>query len=102
MNLLIIRLIIFAVLFFAGLKLYGMYREWKLDREALEQKPERRDGGQMVRCQWCDVHVPEEDALREQNQWFCSSAHRDRFLQKQRDAAPEENQETHEDSDKRD
>ncbi|MCL7929679.1 PP0621 family protein [Halomonas llamarensis] len=101
MNLLIIRFIIFAVLFFAGLKLYGMYREWKIDREALEQKPERRDGGQMVRCQWCDVHVPEQDALREQKQWFCSSAHRDRFLQEQRDDITE-SQKKHEDSNKRD
>lgn len=85
MNLLIIRLIIFAVLFFAGLKLYGMYRQWKFDREALEQPTSRRDSGQMVRCKWCDVHVPEDEALRDQQQWFCSGAHRDRFRQEQQE-----------------
>ncbi len=83
MNLLIIRLIIFAVLFFAGLKLYRMYRQWKLDRDALLEKEDRHEGGQMVRCRWCEVHVPEDEALREQGQWFCSSAHRDRYLQEQ-------------------
>lgn len=92
MNLLIIRLIIFAVLFFAGLKLYRMYREWKLDREELLEHDDdaRQEGGQMVRCSWCNVHVPESDALREQGEWFCSSAHLDRYLQEQKEQGPEE------------
>ncbi|MCE8022442.1 hypothetical protein HOP51_20355 [Halomonas sp. MCCC 1A11036] len=83
MNLLLIRLIIFAVLFFAGLQLYRMYRQWKLDREEALDSESQQEGGQMVRCAWCKVHVPEADALREQGEWFCSSAHRDRFLQEQ-------------------
>lgn len=82
MNLLIIRLIIFAVLFFAGLKLYRIYREWKLDRERLDH--DAPVGGQMVRCAWCQVHVPEAEALRDKGEWFCSSAHRDRYLQEQK------------------
>jgi uncharacterized protein len=87
MNLLLIRLIIFAVLFLAGLKLYRMYREWKLDREEALSGESQQEGGQMVRCAWCQVHVPESDALREKGDWFCSSAHRDRYLQEQQ---PEE------------
>ncbi|PJX13050.1 hypothetical protein CWI66_14510 [Halomonas sp. 141] len=83
MNLLIIRLIIFAVLFYAGLKLYGMYRQHRLSQQ--QPAPPRHEGGQMVRCRWCDVHVPESEALRDHEQWFCCSAHRDRFLQEQRD-----------------
>ena len=57
MNLLIIRLIIFAVLLYAGLKLYGIYRQHKLSHQ--QQTPPRHEGGNMVRCRWCDVHVPE-------------------------------------------
>ncbi|WP_027961785.1 PP0621 family protein [Halomonas halodenitrificans] len=84
MNLLIIRLIIFAVLFLAGLKLYRMYREWKLGREELLEGDRDASGGnQMVRCAWCQVHVPENDAQRATGEWFCSSAHRDRYLQEQ-------------------
>ncbi|WP_111415363.1 PP0621 family protein [Billgrantia lactosivorans] len=83
MNLLLIRLIIFAVLFFAGLKLYRMYREWKLDRENRLDDESTQEGRPMVRCAWCQVHVPESDAVRDQGEWFCSSAHRDRFLQEQ-------------------
>jgi uncharacterized protein len=84
MNLLIIRLILFAVLFLAGLKLYRMYREWKLGREELLERDHQDTGGQMVRCTWCKVHVPESEALRDQEQWFCCSAHRDRYLEEQR------------------
>ncbi|MDN6180511.1 MAG: hypothetical protein L0I84_05835 [Halomonas subglaciescola] len=84
MNLLIIRLIIFGVLFFAGMKLYGIYREWQMERAARLTRENRREGGQMVRCRWCDVHVPEDEALRDNAEWFCSTAHRDRFAQEQR------------------
>ncbi|MFY0992105.1 PP0621 family protein [Halomonas sp. C05BenzN] len=84
MNLLLIRLIIFAVLFFAGLKLYRMYRDWKLDREELLEGDENQEGGQMVRCTWCKVHVPESEALRDRGEWFCSSAHRDKYLEEQK------------------
>lgn len=84
MNLLIIRLLIFAVLFYAGLKLFSMYRQWQRDRLTQQHQEQQHSGGHMVRCRWCDVHLPEEEALREAEQWFCSSAHRDRFLQEQK------------------
>ena len=58
MNLLIIRLIIFAALFYVGLKLYGLYRQRKLAHQ--QQAPSRHEGGNMVRCRWCDVHRSEE------------------------------------------
>lgn len=83
MNLLLIRLIIFAVLFFAGLKLYRMYREWKFDQEDASSDPAQLEGGKMVPCTLCQVHTPQGEALREGDNWFCSSAHRDRFLQEQ-------------------
>lgn len=84
MNLLLIRLIIFAVLFLAGLKLYRMYRVHKLGKEELLEGDSRQEGGKMVRCTWCQVHVPENDALREKGEWFCSSAHRDKYLEEQK------------------
>lgn len=82
MNLLIIRLIIFGVLLFAGLKLYRMYREWALERQ--QSEGDRREGGHMVRCVYCQVHLPEDDALRERGDWFCCPAHRDKYLEEQR------------------
>ncbi|MEQ6918776.1 PP0621 family protein [Halomonas aquatica] len=79
MNLLLIRLIIFAVLFVAGLKLYRMYREWKLDQAGTQQDGSA-PGNRMVRCRWCQVHLPEDDALRERGEWFCSADHREKYL----------------------
>ncbi|MGM0694652.1 MAG: PP0621 family protein [Pseudomonadota bacterium] len=87
MNLLLIRLIIFAVLFFAGLKLYRMYREWKLDRDGASAGDDT--GNRMVRCSWCQVHLPEEDALRERGDWFCSGDHRDKYLAERKQAQQE-------------
>lgn len=50
MNLLIIRLIIFAVIFYAGLKLYGIYRQRKLEHEAQHKQVNRHEG-----AKWCAV-----------------------------------------------
>ena len=83
MNLLIIRLIIFAVIFYAGLKLYRMYREWKIDQE--ESKDHKFQGGSMVRCAWCQVHLPESEALREKGEWFCCQEHKEKFSEEKRD-----------------
>lgn len=86
MNLLLIRLIIFIVLLLVGLKLYRMYREWKLDREELLRHDDEHVGDdRMVRCTWCQVHVPESEALRDKGEWFCCSAHRDRYLEEKKD-----------------
>ncbi|WP_447926984.1 PP0621 family protein [Vreelandella sp. EE27] len=86
MNLLIIRLLIFAVVFYVGLKLYGMYRQHKLSQKTAA--PERVEGGAMVRCRWCEVHVPESEALRFEEKWFCSAAHRERYIQEQKKDGP--------------
>ncbi|WP_252109578.1 MULTISPECIES: PP0621 family protein [unclassified Halomonas] len=85
MNLLIIRLLIFALVFYVGLKLYGRYRQHKL---AKDDTPRRVEGGAMVRCRWCEVHVPESEALRFEEKWFCSSAHRERYIEEQKKDDP--------------
>lgn len=36
--------------------------------------------GKVVRCKQCDVHLPEEQALREGDEWFCTQAHRQAWL----------------------
>jgi uncharacterized protein len=47
-------------------------------RERKEQ--ERLSRGRIVRCKQCDVHLPEQDAVREGDDWFCSQAHRQAWL----------------------
>lgn len=45
-------------------------------------RKQARLGERMVKCRSCDVHLPETDALREGEDWFCSKAHRQAWLQR--------------------
>ncbi|WP_106475593.1 PP0621 family protein [Phytohalomonas tamaricis] len=76
----LVRLIIFAILIWFGLKLY---RRYKLKQETLKRQKaahELRDGGVMVRCAYCQVHLPKNEALTNDTQWFCCEPHRQKFL----------------------
>ncbi|TVU67635.1 MULTISPECIES: PP0621 family protein [Cobetia] len=82
MSLLIIRLLVFVVLFWAGLRLYRMYRQWKLGQEHSEHgEPTERKAQNMVRCAYCDLHLPEDDAIRHEALTFCCNEHQQHFLE---------------------
>lgn len=36
----------------------------------------------MVKCAHCNVHIPEAEALAEQQLFFCSAVHKQQYLQK--------------------
>jgi uncharacterized protein len=36
----------------------------------------------IVRCTQCDVHLPEEDAVRDGDDWFCTLGHKRAWLAK--------------------
>jgi uncharacterized protein len=36
--------------------------------------------GKVVRCKHCDVHLPDTEAVREGDEWFCTQAHRQAWL----------------------
>lgn len=35
----------------------------------------------MVRCAQCGVHLPKGESVQSQDQFFCSTAHRDAYLE---------------------
>jgi uncharacterized protein len=37
----------------------------------------RQLSGQMVQCKHCGMYIPDSEAVRNQNQWYCSKEHRD-------------------------
>ncbi|MCO7233774.1 MULTISPECIES: PP0621 family protein [unclassified Cobetia] len=81
MSLLIIRLLVFAALFWAGLRLYRMYRQWKLSQDDYGNgNPAEREAQNMVRCAYCDLHLPENDAIRHEALHFCCQEHQQHFL----------------------
>ncbi|MFK7731807.1 MAG: PP0621 family protein [Pseudomonadales bacterium] len=36
-----------------------------------------QSSGSMVACQVCGTHVPEDNAIRSDDAWYCSAEHRD-------------------------
>ncbi|HEY0962691.1 MAG TPA: PP0621 family protein [Pseudomonadales bacterium] len=36
--------------------------------------------GKIVRCKQCNVHLPETEAIREGEEWFCTQEHRQAWL----------------------
>ncbi|MFJ4145426.1 PP0621 family protein [Pseudomonas sp. NPDC089734] len=39
-------------------------------------EPPEADASPMVRCAHCGVHLPRDRALSQEQQWYCSEAHR--------------------------
>lgn len=81
----LIRLLIVAAL---------IWLVWRVLRQTLlgpaRQNPPPADGQnptsqKMVRCDWCQVHTPESQALRLEQHHFCSEEHRQRWLEKHHD-----------------
>jgi len=45
-------------------------------RVSRTEQPERlKEGGAVIRCAWCGVHVPETDAWREADRYYCTRQH---------------------------
>jgi uncharacterized protein len=71
-------LLILGVLWFMA---KNYMRKQMLNQEARERREkERLPTGRIVRCRQCEVHLPEQDALHEGDDWFCSQAHRQAWL----------------------
>ncbi len=48
-------------------------RLWLQPRKDTQQR--RRLSGQMVQCKQCGMYIPEQEALRREDQWYCSQQH---------------------------
>lgn len=78
----ILRLIIFIAIVWAGFRLLKIYNQKKLEAKKGEDKAERSssDSEQMVQCRYCNLHLPQNDAVKHENLWFCCHEHKDHFL----------------------
>ena len=68
----LIRVIIIVIL---ALLVYRLLKRWlaKLKSEP-KKKPANID--RMVRCHYCDLHIPETEAIQDRDGWYCSEEHR--------------------------
>ena len=75
----LIRFVFFLLI--AGV-VWFMIRNYQRKQELNERRNDagRLAGGKIVRCKACDVHLPEQDALNDGDNWFCSQAHQKAWL----------------------
>jgi len=55
---------------------YRLVKRWLAGFEQLKEQGKRKAKiGNMVRCHYCQLHLPEEQAYRKDDNWYCSKAH---------------------------
>ncbi|MEE9493328.1 MAG: PP0621 family protein [Gammaproteobacteria bacterium] len=50
-------------------------------KQKRQQKP-TKEIRETVKCAYCEVYLPEKDAIKQQGRHFCSEEHAHKFLQK--------------------
>jgi len=73
----LIRLIIFALVIWLIWRLVNNFKAKQVNKKQQREKIENQN---MVSCQYCSVHVPQGDAKAHEGLWFCSDAHKDKYL----------------------
>lgn len=69
----LIKLFILLVLAYIAWVFWRRLQATRADK--LRPKPSQAP--RMVRCAQCQLHLPENLALRQDDKWYCSSEHRD-------------------------
>lgn len=82
MGFIIFRLIIFIGIIWLGIRLLKAYNQKKLESQQKDEqvKHQSTDSEQMVQCRYCNLHLPQNDAVKHESLWFCCHEHRDHFL----------------------
>lgn len=70
MSILIVRLVVFILLFWAG---WRLWRYWQRLQNTADKHP--TEGEAMVPCAQCGVHLPQSSALKSGSRHFCSREH---------------------------
>lgn len=71
----LIKLIILIILVVACLTLWQRIKAWQAANRTPPADPVRPQ--LMVRCNRCQVHLPQDQALRAGDHWYCCREHRD-------------------------
>ena len=75
----IVRLIIFIALVSL---LILVYRKFTATKQA---PPPKTDTASMRKCAQCGIHLPESEACTDNDKFFCSDAHRQAYLNNNKD-----------------
>ncbi len=63
-----------AIIVLLAVLVYRLVKRWLAQ---LEKPSASRPGkiGNMVRCHYCNLHLPEQEALHRDNAWYCNQDH---------------------------
>lgn len=79
MSLLIVRLVVFVLLFWAG---FRIWQYWQAKQQLPGDKyssQTKGDSEMMVRCEKCKVHLPQGSAIKAGEHYFCCREHQASF-----------------------
>ena len=69
----LIRLIVIALIIYL---VFHMFKRWAQNKNSAS--PEKQEKlKNMVQCEVCQLHIPENEALQRDGHYFCSQAHLD-------------------------
>ncbi len=68
----LIRLIVIALIVYLVIQIF---KRWAANKNAHSQRKQQEQN--MVRCEACQLHLPEKEALQKDGKFYCSQAHID-------------------------
>ena len=80
-------LLILGILFLAWMGYRFLNNTWsarvkEVEKKALKKSQEQAKQVQQIKaCTYCKTHIPENEGIYEQGQFFCSYQHLDRYLE---------------------
>jgi uncharacterized protein len=78
----ITRFLLFVLILYV---LWMLGKNWLRQQEmrnAARKNKTKLASAKVVRCKQCDVHLPEQEAIRDGDEWFCKPAHQRAWLDK--------------------
>lgn len=73
----LIRLISFALIAWL---LWRMFKNYQNQKANTTRKTKILEQKKMVKCQFCSLHIPKQEAISYNDSWFCNMAHQNQYL----------------------
>jgi uncharacterized protein len=70
----LIRLVVIGLIIWL---LYRMFQRMLNKPETTQNEPQEKPSGRMVKCAHCGIHIPQDEALEQDEHYYCSPEHRD-------------------------
>lgn len=72
----LIRLIVIGLIIYLLIRAFKRWQANKVSMQNQDKDPEKLQQD-MVACKLCDLHVPEDEALKKNGQYYCCQEHLD-------------------------